>query len=410
VTLVETWVAGLYGRTLSKKISKDKSLTDQQKLELRCIGKYNIQAPRAFGKGKITKEMVDLYWSWVWSPDVAGSPPTVTDRLPMIMSEMTCDWKRSKKAKGFEWWLGFSCLQPGRRIQIPIRSTPYLKDTLQKTVICRKQQKGWVFQFTEKTPDLVLDGSKGKIGLDVGLNCLAATSDGRIYGNTFKPKFDKTWNQVKKLRSNRQRQGLKENSPRLSKLEQKLTGQTKTATGTVSNKLVKSFPGHTFVIEDLDLRGCRGQKRFAYRALHHNLETKAVIKVVNPAYTSQECPSCGHVAHGNRKGINFCCTGCGRKGHADWVGSFNLLRRSEDKQIGIDDNPLVVKRLLETRYREQRSCKRSSVLTPEPGKDRQPRKGHALRAAPVPSGRKLTVVVSDDSESSTASNSIPRIS
>jgi hypothetical protein len=40
-----------------------------------------------------------------------------------------------------------------------------------------------------------------------------------------------------------------------------------------------------FVIEDLDLRGCRGQKRFAYRALAHSLETRAPVIRVNPAYT-----------------------------------------------------------------------------------------------------------------------------
>ena len=60
-----------------------------------------------------------------------------------------------------------------------------------------------------------------------------------------------------------------------------MTGLIKTATGTVANKLIKAYPGHTFILEDLDLRGCRGQKRFAYRKLQDSLANKAVVEVVN---------------------------------------------------------------------------------------------------------------------------------
>ena len=221
---------------------------------------------------------------------------------------------------------------------------------------------------------------------------------------------------VKDLRANRQRQGFKENSPRLNALEAKLSGQIKTATGTVANQLVKSFPGHTFVIEDLDLRGCRGQKRFAYRALQKSLASKAVFQEVNPAYTSQQCPSCGHVSRGNRKGIDFCCKGCGKKGHADVAGATNLLRRSEDKQIRVNDCPFAVKHILRTRYllarKSRQSCEglQSSVskrgfrvnTAGEPA-------SLSTTIAPAPSGRKLTVKVSGEiPEICTASKLIPK--
>lgn len=170
------------------------------------------------------------------------------------------------------------------------------------------------------------------VGVDIGLNVLASTSDGCLYGANVKPKFDKLYAKVKQIRANRQRQGFKETSQRLNVLEDRLSGLVKTATGTVANKLIKDYPGHVFVIEDLDLKGCRGQKRFAYRALQTSLEKKTNTLKVNPAYTSQQCPSCGYVSRKNRAGVKFACKGCGKICHADWVGAVNLLRRSEDKE------------------------------------------------------------------------------
>jgi hypothetical protein len=387
VDIIHTWARGLYARKLSRKISKLDDLTDQQRMELRCCGKYGVTKAGRFGKGTISQEMADLYWGWVWDPEVSGNPPTVTDRLPMIMTEMTCVFGKAKETKEFGWWLRFSGIDSGKRIQIPLCSTPYLREGLAKTVKVSKTLEGrWRFQFSEELPDPVFDGSKGKVGIDVGLNCLAATSDGRLYGTTFKPKFDRLYGTVKLVRSNRQRQGFKEDSKRLGRLEQRLSGLTKTATGTIANKLVKAFPDHTFVIEDLDLRGCRGQKRFAYRALQRALVGKAVTDVVNPAYTSQECPSCTSVSRGNRSGIKFVCTCCGRKSHADVVGARNLLGRSEDKQIHSYDHPSVVKRVLGMRY----LVKRDSIL----GHGRRlSSKGRDAAIELAPSSRDLTVGV-----------------
>lgn len=392
VDLIHTWVRGLYGRKLLKLINKTENLTDQQRMGLRCCGKYGVAKAGKFGKGTISQEMVDLYWGWVWNFDVSGQPPTVSSKTPMVMTEMTCVFGQSIKSTEFGWWLRFSGLQPGKRIQIPLASTPYLRSGLAKTVTVSKTPQGrWRFQFSEESPDPVLDGSKGKVGLDVGLNVIAATSDGRLFGRNFKPTFDLTYTKVRNLRANRQRQNLKDNSPRLQAIETKLTGQVKTSTGTVANKLVKAFSNHTFVVEDLDLRGCRGQKRFAYLQLQSNLASKAVCEVVNPAYTSQMCPSCGHAARNNRKSVNFCCKVCGRTGHADVVGAMNLLGRSGDKQIRGGDRPFAVKGILRARYRTKRD---SAVGCRPPPLPRRFAAGHGQgTSAPVPSGRNLTVKV-----------------
>ena len=203
-----------------------------------------------------------------------------------------------------------------------------------------------------------------------------------------KPKFNVLYNRVRNVRANRQRQGFKDNSPRLDRLESKLTGMVKTCAGEATNKLVEAYPSAVFVIEDLDLRGCRGQKRFAYRGLHHSLATKAPCEIVNPAYSSQMCPSCGYVSRNNRKGTEFHCRGCGRISHADVVGGANLLGRSEDQQVGLDDHPSVVKAILRERYRARRRNSSSGERN----------------NAPAPSGRRLTTGVPHGS--GTASNQV----
>ena len=49
---------------------------------------------------------------------------------------------------------------------------------------------------------------------------------------------------------------------------------------------------------------------------------------VNPAYTSQTCPKCGHTekANRNKKLHTFCCKNCGYKSNDDRVGAMNLHR------------------------------------------------------------------------------------
>jgi predicted RNA-binding Zn-ribbon protein involved in translation (DUF1610 family) len=358
VYLVNTWARALYARKLRNHI-RQLDLTDEQRIKLRTIGKHALQHGGKFGKGIIPQELVDLYYTWVWDVELSGNPPKTSSRLPMMMTEMTVTFGEAKRANHHGgWWLGFSSLQNGaRRVQVPISKTPYLKDPTKfaKSILVRKDRKDrWVFQFTDKSPVGVMSGEIGKVGVDVGLNVMAATSDGRRYGESLKKKFVRLYERIKGIRGNRQRQGLKGNSKRLNVLESRLSGLVKSAAGRVTNQLIKDHPNHTFVVEDLDLSGCRGQKRFAYRAVQQSLERKATVEKVNPAYTSQTCPSCGYVSKKNRYSTKFECRSCGKKIHADVVGACNLLRRSEDKQITLKTPLYQVKELIQYRYREKR--------------------------------------------------------
>jgi len=370
VNMVDGWVRSLYSR-LKYRIY-EQPFTDQQRMELRCVGKYMLTKAGKFGKGTISQEMVDLYWSWVWDKDIAGNTPVVSDNFPMWLSEACVVFRGAKKANSLGgWWVAVYCLRNGKRVQIPLSNNPFLKstDVFAKSVLICKRNGRWTFQFVDKTPDVVFAKTSKKLGVDVGLNVLAATSDGELFGQRVKPVFDKRYRQLQELRANRFRQNLKEDSKRLGCLERSITGFVKTEVGSVANQLVKRHPDTTFVIEDLDLRGCKGQKRFAYRLLQKSLVGKAPTEEANPAYSSQECPSCHYISRSNRDGVEFHCRCCGRISHADVIGGKNLLGRSGDKQIIPSLHYRQVGTILRERFRRSRtssSGRRKKRLTVSP--------------------------------------------
>lgn len=63
--------------------------------------------------------------------------------------------------------------------------------------------------------------------------------------------------------------------------------------------------------------------------------------VVNPAYTSQTCPGCGHCDRGNRPERNdFLCQQCHYYGQADVVAAMNIAARAEAKFLSDPTLPI----------------------------------------------------------------------
>jgi hypothetical protein len=405
IQIVSMWAKARYAvkiKGLITNLRREGVLTPEQAKVLYTIGKYLRDRPDP--KGTITQADIDLYWKIL--DEKGGRKPEISGSLPMRLSEATTRLENSEDDGAFfaDFWLRISSLEFRKSVWLPIVGNPYVTraDQVSKGILARKTKQGrWRFEAVEKREWVVPEPSDfpvdaPRLGVDVGLNVLAATSEGCLYGQKFKPKFDQLYKRVKDLRANRMRQGLRENSPRLDVLESRLSGMIKTETGRIANLLVEKHPETVFVLEDLDLQGCRGQKRFAYRALAKALTSKAPVEAVNPAYTSQECPSCGYVSRLNRSGTRFCCRCCGRKTHADWVGASGILRRSGDKGIGCGDHPNSVKAMLRRRFLLRRTSP-ARLLVPFGGSNLEP----------VPLGRSLTVGVSGDAETSTGSNLVP---
>ena len=116
----------------------------------------------------------------------------------------------------------------------------------------------------------------------------------------------------------------------------------------VSKALVENNPKHTlFVLEDLSgIRNATERVKTKYRYVSvswsfYDLEQKLIYKAkqnqssvikVDPRYTSQCCPCCGHVEKSNRnKKIHlFTCKKCGYKSNDDRIGAMNLYRMGID--------------------------------------------------------------------------------
>ena len=393
IDMVSTWAKGVYARKMKSTITnlrREGSITEEDAKAFYVIGSRLIDRPWKF----ITQGHLDAYRAMLDA--YGGNPPCVKPSLPMRLSEMTARLEDPDEATTADFWLRVSSLEARQSIWLPLVGSPYVQHAVQvgKGISARKTKLGrWRFEVVDKSAwePPVLSQDAPKLGVDVGLNVLATTSDGCLYGEAVKPRFDNLYARLMRLRGNRQRQGLRENSRRLDIMESGLSGFVKTETGCIVNRLVKRHPGTVFVIEDLDLSGCKGQKRFAYRALSAHLERKAVVQKVNPAYTSQECPSCGYVSRSNRSGVKFTCRSCGRKAHADWVGASGILRRSEDKGIRCADHPRAVKPVLRQRYNLRRRGHSSSGPVPT--------------TAPPPLGLSLTTGGSGFLDTGTGSNS-----
>ena len=112
----------------------------------------------------------------------------------------------------------------------------------------------------------------------------------------------------------------------------------------VSKALVEKNPKHTlFVLEDLSgVRNATERVRMKDRYVSvswsfYDLEQKLIYKAkqnqstvikVDPHYTSQCCPVCGHIekANRNKKKHLFTCKNCGYQSNDDRIGAMNLYR------------------------------------------------------------------------------------
>ena len=395
IGIVNGWAKAIYVtkmRRLITNLKKDKEITEAEAKALYTVGKYFVHQP----SNSVSQESIDHYWKLL--DKHGGRKPTVPENSPMRLSQNTAKLEDPDQATEADFWITISTLAYRKLLALPLVGNPYVSKSDQVThgILARKTKDGrWRFEAVDKKEWFVRDPDPGerKIGVDVGLNVIAASSNGDLYGEDFKPKYDRFYFKVKKIRANRKRQGFDKDSKRLNRLESRLSGMIKTETGRVANVLVKRFPDTTFVVEDLALRGSPGSKRFAYKALITSLESKAPIIKVNPAYTSCTCPSCGYVSKANRSGTKFVCTCCGRVSHADWVGSVNILGRSEDKSIDTDDRPFIVEKVLKERYRLRRNSSSGSLV---PGVAFAPVRRTRAKARhkiePLPLGQDLTVV------------------
>ena len=194
------------------------------------------------------------------------------------------------------------------------------------------------------------------VGIDRGINFIVATYDskhrsGFVSGKVIKQKRA----HYSKLRKELQMRQTPSARRRLLAIGQRENRWMQDVNHQVSKALATSNPEHTlFVLEDLSgVRNATERVRTKDRYISvswsfYDLEQKLIYKAkqnqstvikVDPRYTSQCCPVCGHIEKANRnKKIHlFTCKNCGYKSNDDRIGAMNLYRMGinylEDSQV-----------------------------------------------------------------------------
>ena len=187
------------------------------------------------------------------------------------------------------------------------------------------------------------------VGIDRGINFVVATYDskhksGFVSGKAIKQKRAN----YSKLRKELQMRQTPSARRRMKAIGSRENRWMQDVNHCVSKALVKNNPKHTlFVLEDLSgVRNATERVKTKDRYVSvswsfYDLEQKLMYKAkqnqstvikVNPDYTSQCCPVCGHIEKANRnKKIHlFSCKNCGYKSNDDRIGAMNLYRMGID--------------------------------------------------------------------------------
>ena len=181
------------------------------------------------------------------------------------------------------------------------------------------------------------------VGIDRGINFVVATYDskhksGFVSGRAIKQKRA----HYSKLRKELQKRQTPSARRRLKAIGQRENRWMQDVNHCISKALVESNPKHTlFVLEDLTgIRSVTERVKTKDRYVSvswsfFDLEQKLIYKAkqnqstvikVDPRYTSQCCPVCGHIEKSNRnKKIHlFTCKNCGYESNDDRIGAMNL--------------------------------------------------------------------------------------
>lgn len=195
---------------------------------------------------------------------------------------------------------------------------------------------------TVEVPDGAPVDPEGWLGVDLGIRNLATDSDGEVHSGAA---VEAVRVRMHRLRGALQSAGTKSAKRHLRKLAGK-EARFRTHTNHVLSKALVTKAQDTcrgLAIEDL--RGIRGRTtvRRSQRAqmgswaffqlrsflMYKSRHAGVALVVVNPAYTSQRCPRCGHIDRGNRRSqAEFQCKSCGFAAHADVVGAVNIARKA----------------------------------------------------------------------------------
>ena len=199
-----------------------------------------------------------------------------------------------------------------------------------------------VAQFSYEKQEKEETSSDNVMGVDLGIKCPAVSyikgSGVKFYGNGRRNKYVRRY--YRNLRRKLQKAKKISAVRKINNKEQRWMRDEdhKISRGIVNNAIANKVK--VIKLERLaNIRSTTRSSRKNNHSLHswsfyrlsQFIEYKAklagiAVEYVNPAYTSQRCPVCGHIHHANDR--KYTCK-CGFKCHRDLVGAINISNSPE---------------------------------------------------------------------------------
>lgn len=220
------------------------------------------------------------------------------------------------------------------QITIPKYFEKYLNWEIRESTLIKDFKGRFFFCFVfSKEVDIQIGNSGYKIlGVDLGVNTLAVTSEGTFFGSVKSKRI-----QWERFMAELQAKGTSATRKKLKKAGNRWKRFMTWMNHTVSKQIVDTLSkGDVLVMEDLtNIRQTakynRWVHKWAFRELQHFLEYKASLKgirmvYVDPRNTSKACNRCHSLRTRRNRGF-FECRVCGHTLNADLNGARNIARR-----------------------------------------------------------------------------------
>jgi putative transposase len=251
---------------------------------------------------------------------------------------------------------------------VPPSATKYIGGKVCSADLCSRKGR-YTLHVVVSLPDPVVAPSGEVVGVDLGLNRPAVTSNKQFLGER---RWKEQERRIFRLKRKLQAKGTKSAKRHLKKLSGKRLRQRKDHDHVLSKRLVQNTPaGSTMVVENLtNIRARAKMKKhtetqrrlhsWSFAQFHTFLSYKAqekgiAVTKVDPRHTSQTCSQCGHQARNNRRSQSlFLCRSCGYCLNADLNASLNIREKylsslarlgttsaSGSKSSGLSSQPLA---------------------------------------------------------------------
>ncbi len=217
-----------------------------------------------------------------------------------------------------------------------------------KTATVKREGEHWYIVFTCEVEPQPLPQSTEVIGIDLGTNPhFLVTSDGEMveaprYFQKAQAKLARAQRSLsrKKRGSNRRRQARH----RVARLHRKIANQRKDFHHKIARRLVNRYG--TIVHEDLNVLGLArtrlaksvldaGWAQFLQILAYKAEEAGRRVVGVDPRYTSQDCPACGHREKRPLWVREYTCPQCHTYQHRDVAAALNILARARTEPSGM---------------------------------------------------------------------------